>query len=72
MVALYTVLIEHKIFNPKKRTTKVAISKLWLLYCVSSMQMHLLFTRQILQSRLRIKATKVVPLSAISLVILSY
>ena len=72
MIALYTVLIEHKIFNPKKRTTKVAISKLWLVYCISSMQMHLLFTGQILQSKLRVKATKLVLLSIISLVMLSY
>jgi len=37
IVAFGTVLIEHKIFDPDKETTKVAVSKLWLVYCVSSM-----------------------------------
>ena len=31
-----TVLIEHKIFNPEKETTKVAVLKLWPVYCVSN------------------------------------
>jgi len=48
MVASGTILIEHEIFDPEKGTTKVAISKLWLVYCISSMQIYLLSTRQIL------------------------
>ena len=35
MVTSGTVLIEHKIFDSKKETTKVAVSKLWPVYCVS-------------------------------------
>jgi len=37
MVASGTVLIEHEIFDPKKETTKIAVSKLWPVYYVSSM-----------------------------------
>ena len=48
MVASSTVLIEHEIFDPEKETTKVAISKLWLVYCISGMQIYLFSTRQIL------------------------
>jgi len=40
MVAVRTVLIEHEIIDPKNRTTRTAISKLWPVYCVSSMTMH--------------------------------
>jgi len=57
MVAVGTVLIEHEIIDPKNRTTKTAISKLWPVYCVSSMTMHLLSTEQLLQSELSIKGT---------------
>ena len=35
MVTSNTVLIEHEIFDPTKETTKVAVSKLWSVYCVS-------------------------------------
>ena len=41
MVTSGTVLIEHEIFDPEKWTTKVAISKLWPVYCVSSIQIPL-------------------------------
>ena len=34
------ILIKHEIFSPKKETTKVAVSKLWLVNCVSGMQMY--------------------------------
>jgi len=34
------------------------VSKLWPVYCVSSMQMYLIFTRQILQSGLRVEGDK--------------
>ena len=34
IVVSNTVLIEHEIFNPEKGTTKVAMSKLWPVYCV--------------------------------------
>ena len=37
MVTSSTVLIEHEIFDSEKGTTKVAMSKLWLIYCVPSM-----------------------------------
>ena len=47
MVASSTVLIEHEIFDPKKETTKVAVSKLWPVYYISNMQIHLLSTKQI-------------------------
>ena len=44
IVAFGTVLIEYKIFDPDKETTKVAMLKLWLVYCVSSMQIYLFST----------------------------
>ena len=58
MVVSDTVLIEHEIFNPEKRATKIAVSKLWLVYYVSNIQIHLLSTRQILQSGLRVEGNK--------------
>jgi len=57
MVAIGTVLIEHKIIDSKDRTTRTAISKLWPVYCVPGMTMHLLSTRQLLQSGLSIEGT---------------
>jgi len=57
MVSVGTVLIEHEIIDPKDRTTRTAISKLWLVYCVPGMTMCLLSTRQLLQSRLSIEGT---------------
>jgi len=47
IVSFGTVLIKYEIFNPEKGTTKVAVSELWLVYCVSSIQMCFLSTRQI-------------------------
>ena len=58
IVAYSTVLIEHKIFDPKKETTKVAVLKLWLVYYIFSIQMYFLFIRQILQSELRVEDNK--------------
>jgi len=58
MVTFDTVLIEHEIFYPKKGTTKVAVSKLWPVYCVPGMQMYFLSTRQIFQSGLRVEGNK--------------
>ena len=58
MVSSGTVLIEHEIFDPEKGTTKVAVSELWLVYCVSSIQMCFHSTRQIFQSRLRVEDNK--------------
>ena len=58
MIASGTVLIEHKIFYPEKETTKVAVLKLWLVYCVSGMQIYLFSTGQILQSGLRVEGNK--------------
>ena len=55
MVAMGTVLIEHEIIDPKDRTTRTAISKLWPVYCVPGMIMCLLSTGQLLQSGLSIK-----------------
>jgi len=55
MVAVGTVLIEHEIIDPKDRTTRTVISKLWPVYCVPGMTMCLLFTGQLLQSRLSIE-----------------
>jgi len=46
MVASDTVITEHEIFDPKKKTTKVAILKLWPVYCVLGMQICLLSTGQ--------------------------
>jgi len=57
MVAVGTVLIEHEIIDPKDRTTRTAISKLWPVYCIPGMTIHLLSTRQLLQSRLSIEGT---------------
>jgi len=48
IVAVETVLIEHEIIDPKDRTTRTAISKLWPMYCVPGMTMRLLSTRQLL------------------------
>ena len=58
MVTFGTILIEHKIFDPEKETTKVVVSKLWPVYYVPSMQMYLLSTEQILQSGLRVEGNK--------------
>ena len=44
MVAVGTIFIEHKIIDPKDRTTRTAISKLWPVYYVLGMTMCLLFT----------------------------
>ena len=57
MVAVGTVLIEHEIIDPKDKTTRTAISKLWPVYCVPGMTMHFLSTRQLLQSGLSIEGT---------------
>jgi len=57
MVAMGTVLIEHEIVDPKDRTTRTAISKLWPVYCVPGMTMCLLSTGQLLQSGLSIEGT---------------
>jgi len=57
MVAVGTVLIEHEIIDPKNRTTRTAISKLWPVYYIPSMTMYLLSTRQLLQSGLSIEDT---------------
>ena len=43
-----TVLIEHEIFDPKKKATNLAISKLWPVYYITGIQMCFLSTRQIL------------------------
>ena len=48
MVAIGTVLIEHEIIDPKDKTIRTAISKLWPVYCVSGMTMCLFSTRQLL------------------------
>jgi len=58
MVASGTVLIEHEIFDLEKETTKVAVLKLWPVYCVSGMQICLLSIEQILQSGLRVGGDK--------------
>ena len=55
MITVETVLIEHEIIDPKDRTTRTTISKLWPVYCVPGMTMCLLSTEQLLQSRLSIK-----------------
>ena len=55
MITSGTVLIENEIFNSKKETIKVAMSKLWLVvYCVSSIQIH----EQILEFGLRVEGDK--------------
>jgi len=48
MVAIGTILIEHEIIDPKDKTTRTAISKLWPVYCVPGMTMRLLSTGQLL------------------------
>ena len=55
MVTSSTILIKHEIFNPEKRTTKVAMSKL---YYVPKMQICLFSTRKILQFRSRVESNK--------------
>ena len=57
MVAVGTVLIEHEIIDPKDRTTRTTISKLWPVYCVPGITMCLFSTGQLLQSGLSIKGT---------------
>jgi len=57
MVAVETVLIEHEIIDPKDRTIRTAISKLWPVYYVLGMTMCLLSTGQLLQSGLSIEGT---------------
>ena len=57
MVASSTVPIEHEILNPETETIKVTMLKLQPVYYVSSIQIYLL-SRQILQSRLRVKGNK--------------
>ena len=48
MVAVKTILIKHEIIDPKDRTTRTAISKLWPVYYIPSMTMCLLSIRQLL------------------------
>ena len=48
MVTFGTILIKYEIFDPEKGTTKVTVSKLWLVYCDFSMQIYFLSTKQIL------------------------
>jgi len=48
MVAIGTVLIEHEIIDPKDRTTRTTISKLWPVYYVPGITICLLSTRQLL------------------------
>jgi len=48
MVAIGTVLIEHEIIDPKNKTTRTAISKLWPVYCIPGMTIYLLSTGQLL------------------------
>jgi len=43
IVAIETVLIDHEIINPKDRTTRTAISKLWLVYCILGITMYVSF-----------------------------
>ena len=43
IVAIETVLIDHDIINPKDRTTKTAISKLWPVYCILGITMYVSF-----------------------------
>jgi len=52
-----SLIIIHEIIDPKDRTTRTVISKLWPVYCVPGMTMHLLFTVQLLQSGLSIEGT---------------
>jgi len=57
MVAVGTVLIEHEIIDPKNKTTRTAISKLWPVYCIPGMTICFLSTGQLLQSKLSIEST---------------
>jgi len=57
MVAVGTILIKHEIIDPKNKTTRTTISKLWPVYCVPGMTIYLLSTGQLLQSRLSIEGT---------------
>jgi len=57
IVAVGTVLIEYEIIDLKDRTTRTAISKLWPVYCIPGITMHLLSTRQLLQFGLSIEGT---------------
>jgi len=57
MVFVGTVLIEHEIIDPKDRITRTAIFKLWPVYCIPGMTMHLLSIGQLLQSGLSIEGT---------------
>jgi len=43
-----TILIEYKIFDLEKKTIKISMSKLWPVYYVPSIQICLLFTKQII------------------------
>jgi len=45
MVVSGTVLIEHKIFDSEKETTKIAILQLWPVYYISSIQIYLFSIR---------------------------
>ena len=58
IVASSTVLIEYEVFDSKRETIKVAMLKLWPVYCVLSIQIYLFSIRQILQSGLRVKGDK--------------
>jgi len=58
IVSSGTILIGHEIYDPEKGTTKVAVSELWLVSCISGIQICLLSTRQILQSGLRVEGNK--------------
>jgi len=57
MIAVGTVFIEHEIIDPKDRTTRTVISKLWPVYYISGITMRLLSTGQLLQSGLSIEGT---------------
>jgi len=57
MVAVGTVFIEHEIIDPKNKTTRTAISKLWPVYYVPGMTICFLSTGQLLQSGLSIEGT---------------
>jgi len=48
MVAIGIVLIKHEIIDPKDKTTKTVISKLWPVYYVPSITMCLFSTGQLL------------------------
>jgi len=57
IVAVGTVLIKHEIIDPKNRTTRTTIFKLWPVYCVPGITIRLLSTGQLLQSGLSIEGT---------------